>query len=569
MSITPDEFQFKRGLSVNLPKEGLEGEPLYTLDTKKLYIGNGAGKPLTLINANIASSGGSSSGGTTTSGGPTTMEMPADEKIRAGEPCVFTATGVKPASVYYQLYVNKAESEILTCTSPDNNDPAVNATIGIARLQDYNSIFLYTPTGTTANAGGTMISFKEFMGPYLSKKGIYGAFESPETARYYDADGAAMSRMTRTTVNTGKFAFYVSMYNVASETVFSGTHLFLTNPSYSIVKDTYNYITGQYYGAIKIKGYETLLTVYKATQNAWTLQLVDFDRNTPNSAPPAMTLRPDVVVLPAEFNDFDVQAVFKTNIKGVCLLHLRNSITNKDRFASVYFDGTTLSVKGYADMPLFQAGALSDNVEQRMFECEDGSYMIFAAGKLLNETVISSHLINVNINPSDYTVSIMGTTKIGDSAYLTSTNIGNPMRIFFRPSGIVLCYQGGHGSNTGFRFTTTIIDIFNKKPVISRNPYSGGVCEREFYPLATTTGSNSAYTYNSHDLPTFVDKSGTVYYSHLATYGNGTTTFYCPRFIELLSKCKILDNTDLVVYALADANPGDTVKVLVPSYTVS
>ncbi len=40
---------FKRGNSANLPSSAAIGEPLYTQDTKKLYIGNGVGNQLTEI----------------------------------------------------------------------------------------------------------------------------------------------------------------------------------------------------------------------------------------------------------------------------------------------------------------------------------------------------------------------------------------------------------------------------------------------------------------------------------------------------------------------------------------
>ena len=41
--------QIKRGLEANLPTEALDGELLYTKDTKKFYIGNGTGKALTVF----------------------------------------------------------------------------------------------------------------------------------------------------------------------------------------------------------------------------------------------------------------------------------------------------------------------------------------------------------------------------------------------------------------------------------------------------------------------------------------------------------------------------------------
>lgn len=43
-------IQIKRGLAENLPTEALVGEILYTTDTKKFYIGNGAGSVLTEFN---------------------------------------------------------------------------------------------------------------------------------------------------------------------------------------------------------------------------------------------------------------------------------------------------------------------------------------------------------------------------------------------------------------------------------------------------------------------------------------------------------------------------------------
>lgn len=43
------KIQIKRGLEANLPTEALDGELLYTKDTKKFYIGNGTGKALTVF----------------------------------------------------------------------------------------------------------------------------------------------------------------------------------------------------------------------------------------------------------------------------------------------------------------------------------------------------------------------------------------------------------------------------------------------------------------------------------------------------------------------------------------
>lgn len=40
-------IQIKRGLAANLPVEAASGELLFTTDTKKFYIGNGTGNPLT------------------------------------------------------------------------------------------------------------------------------------------------------------------------------------------------------------------------------------------------------------------------------------------------------------------------------------------------------------------------------------------------------------------------------------------------------------------------------------------------------------------------------------------
>lgn len=40
-------LQFKRGLADNLPTEAEAGEPLFTTDTKKIYVGNGKGNALT------------------------------------------------------------------------------------------------------------------------------------------------------------------------------------------------------------------------------------------------------------------------------------------------------------------------------------------------------------------------------------------------------------------------------------------------------------------------------------------------------------------------------------------
>ena len=37
------KIQIKRGLETNLPTEALDGELLYTKDTKKFYVGNGTG----------------------------------------------------------------------------------------------------------------------------------------------------------------------------------------------------------------------------------------------------------------------------------------------------------------------------------------------------------------------------------------------------------------------------------------------------------------------------------------------------------------------------------------------
>ena len=43
------KIQIKRGLETNLPTEALDGELLYTKDTKKFYVGNGTGKALTVF----------------------------------------------------------------------------------------------------------------------------------------------------------------------------------------------------------------------------------------------------------------------------------------------------------------------------------------------------------------------------------------------------------------------------------------------------------------------------------------------------------------------------------------
>lgn len=43
------KIQIKRGLEANLPTEALDGELLYTKDTKKFFIGNGIGKALTVF----------------------------------------------------------------------------------------------------------------------------------------------------------------------------------------------------------------------------------------------------------------------------------------------------------------------------------------------------------------------------------------------------------------------------------------------------------------------------------------------------------------------------------------
>lgn len=43
-------LQIKRGLAENLPTEAAAGELLFTTDTKKFYIGNGEGNPLTEFN---------------------------------------------------------------------------------------------------------------------------------------------------------------------------------------------------------------------------------------------------------------------------------------------------------------------------------------------------------------------------------------------------------------------------------------------------------------------------------------------------------------------------------------
>ena len=46
---TVPKLQLLRGLKANLPSEALAGQPLVTLDSTELFIGNGIGQPLLKI----------------------------------------------------------------------------------------------------------------------------------------------------------------------------------------------------------------------------------------------------------------------------------------------------------------------------------------------------------------------------------------------------------------------------------------------------------------------------------------------------------------------------------------
>lgn len=78
-------IQIKRGLSANLPSEAPIGALLFTTDTKKLYIGNGENKALTVFEntAQIAEllSGKSNNGHTHTSANVTDFASAVDNRI--------------------------------------------------------------------------------------------------------------------------------------------------------------------------------------------------------------------------------------------------------------------------------------------------------------------------------------------------------------------------------------------------------------------------------------------------------------------------------------------------------
>lgn len=75
-------FQLYRGLLANKPTDALLGEPIYTTDSKNLYIGNGVGQPLTKIgDASINDSA-------TTSSTETYSVDKINEKINKSKECV-------------------------------------------------------------------------------------------------------------------------------------------------------------------------------------------------------------------------------------------------------------------------------------------------------------------------------------------------------------------------------------------------------------------------------------------------------------------------------------------------
>nr|BDD43903.1 hypothetical protein 1 [bacterium] len=79
------KIQVKRGQSTNLPSSAGEGEVLFTLDTKKFYVGNGVGSALTEFEnaAQVAAhlSGKSNVGHTHTSSGITDFDASVDARI--------------------------------------------------------------------------------------------------------------------------------------------------------------------------------------------------------------------------------------------------------------------------------------------------------------------------------------------------------------------------------------------------------------------------------------------------------------------------------------------------------
>ena len=561
MEFSTDLIAFKRGLSVNLPSTAEAGEPLYTLDTKKLYIGNGAGKPLTMINANVVSGG--STGGTTvpstSTGSSNIMEMTADEQIHAGDPCIFTATGTKPASLYYTHYVSRdSSSDNYMACSADAQDPGIYA--NVLRVRDCDAQVVYTATTYTS---AMVYRIQDIGGYSVSAKGFLSLGMMCETVRFYAIKGPLVVRMSRSTNTASNPTYYMSLANVL-RTNTNATSINLT-PVLNATKDTDS--QKSFYSTVEINGYNACAGIFKYATNVWRIGVGTFDPDAQVEKPP-FTLN-TIVDLPTDHVGYDVQAAFRTEEKGLILLYLRNVANpSLERFVPVYWDGTSVTFPPYTDFQQFQNGALWENNEQRMHKCEDGSYMIFVAGVRVGEYDNKAMLLNITIDPTTHVVSLGETTTLGVSSFFTSANLGDPMWVFFRSTGLVICHYAAYNTDSK-RYVTTVVDIRNKKPIISKSPLSGTVVERDLYSPPPTTTLNVANANNLHDQPTFVDKNGNIFYNHLISHQNSSKTFFASRLVEVKTKTKIEENTDLVAYALNDANPGETVKLLVPTYTIS
>lgn len=196
----------KHGLAVNLPTEATQGEPLYTTDTKKIFIGNGAGQPLTDV---LGAGNHTQNTDTGTTSATFAVDSDAGVPVKLKNNAGVLEVRNNADSAYADLKVGNLTVEGTTTTvnsetvtladntlelnSNATGAPTENAGIEVNRGASTNSSLIWDESTDSWKAG---------------IKGAEVALVLEGDARLHTAATLGTKTIIETNIGTGKFMFY-------------------------------------------------------------------------------------------------------------------------------------------------------------------------------------------------------------------------------------------------------------------------------------------------------------------------------------------------------------------------